>query len=185
MIARHETLMDKTNLWAALAAPLPIIELGTVLARLDECFVGEWDVTHEVLPPESDTSRYAFKARLQILGVIRESVGTGTTYKRAAASAFLNAAAMFRIGAGDPIEQTQDTTTETPSAPVMARESDVPKRAEQPVACPKCSGPTWDNRATKRNPKAPDYKCRNRACDGAVWPPKGANADDFDMVGAA
>ena len=30
----------------------------------------------------------------------------------------------------------------------------------------------WDNRATKRNPKAPDYKCRDRSCDGVIWPPK-------------
>ena len=32
----------------------------------------------------------------------------------------------------------------------------------------------WDNRATKRNPKAPDFKCRDRSCDGVIWPPKGA-----------
>lgn len=30
----------------------------------------------------------------------------------------------------------------------------------------------WDNRQTKTNPKAPDFKCRDRACDGVVWPPK-------------
>jgi hypothetical protein len=30
----------------------------------------------------------------------------------------------------------------------------------------------WDNRATKRNPRAPDFKCRDRSCDGVVWPPK-------------
>jgi hypothetical protein len=46
-------------------------------------------------------------------------------------------------------------------------------RTTDEVMCPKCGGRTWDNRATKRNPKAPDYKCRDRACDGAVWPPKG------------
>jgi hypothetical protein len=40
------------------------------------------------------------------------------------------------------------------------------------VECPKCGGRTWDNRATKKNPKAPDFKCRDRACDGVVWPPK-------------
>jgi hypothetical protein len=28
----------------------------------------------------------------------------------------------------------------------------------------------WDNRLTKRNPKAPDYRCRDRSCDGVVWP---------------
>jgi hypothetical protein len=35
--------------------------------------------------------------------------------------------------------------------------------------CPQCSGAMWDNRESKRNPKAPDYKCKNRSCDGAVW----------------
>ena len=36
--------------------------------------------------------------------------------------------------------------------------------------CPKCGGPMWDNRGTperpKKNPKAPDYKCRDVTCDG-------------------
>lgn len=40
------------------------------------------------------------------------------------------------------------------------------------VFCPKCEGPMWDNRATKRNPKAPDFKCKDASCDGAIWPPK-------------
>jgi hypothetical protein len=37
------------------------------------------------------------------------------------------------------------------------------------VSCPECHGPMWDNRESKRNPKAPDYKCKNKACNGAVW----------------
>jgi hypothetical protein len=28
----------------------------------------------------------------------------------------------------------------------------------------------WDNRQSKRNPKAPDFRCRNRSCDGVLWP---------------
>ena len=40
--------------------------------------------------------------------------------------------------------------------------------------CPKCQGPMWDNRVGKRNPKAPDFKCKDRGCDGVVWPPRGA-----------
>ena len=30
----------------------------------------------------------------------------------------------------------------------------------------------WDNRIAKRNPKAPDFKCRSRSCDGVIWPPR-------------
>lgn len=36
----------------------------------------------------------------------------------------------------------------------------------------------WDNRLTKRNPKAPDYKCRDRNCDGVVWPSKGEKKEE-------
>ena len=31
----------------------------------------------------------------------------------------------------------------------------------------------WDNRATKTKPNAPDFKCRDRSCDGVIWPPRG------------
>src|SRR4051812_33575514 len=45
----------------------------------------------------------------------------------------------------------------------------LPSGPDSPT-CPKCGGPMWDNRVSKRNPKAPDFKCRNRACDGVLWP---------------
>jgi hypothetical protein len=36
----------------------------------------------------------------------------------------------------------------------------------------------WDNRGTpekpKANPKAPDFKCRDKQCTGVIWPPRGA-----------
>lgn len=36
--------------------------------------------------------------------------------------------------------------------------------------CPKCGGPMWDNRNRKRNPNAPDFKCKDQGnCNGAVW----------------
>ena len=51
----------------------------------------------------------------------------------------------------------------------------LPAPAELP-SCPKCGGKMWDNRLSKRNPKAPDYKCRDRSCDGVIWPPRVAAA---------
>jgi hypothetical protein len=30
----------------------------------------------------------------------------------------------------------------------------------------------WDNRESKTNPRAPDAKCKDKNCDGVVWPPK-------------
>src|SRR5438105_733937 len=37
-------------------------------------------------------------------------------------------------------------------------------------SCPKCGARMWDNRSSKRNRRAPDFKCRNRSCDGVLWP---------------
>lgn len=58
----------------------------------------------------------------------------------------------------------------------MGAAAETTGRAEQAApltgapTCPKCAGRMWDNRATKRNPKAPDFKCRDRRCDGVLWP---------------
>jgi len=35
--------------------------------------------------------------------------------------------------------------------------------------CPECGGPMWDNREKKTNPKAPDFKCRDKGCTGIIW----------------
>ena len=258
MIARHETHLDKVDVWTALAASLPsgviswrqdgrpvtrdgrsiarfvaYIEANTVRERLDSVVPGEWDLTLELLPmvtgldEDANQGACSFKARLQILGVIREDVGTGKDYKQAATDAFKRAAVRFGIAHelyayeqnwvqmdGDgkyakPVEDPAVTyarrygrgsTTPVAAAPTAASTAAVPAksgaRAEQaselavvrdsgeapmatgPLAmdeqgCPKCGGRMWDNRLTKRNPKAPDYKCRDRSCDGVVWPPKG------------
>jgi hypothetical protein len=36
-------------------------------------------------------------------------------------------------------------------------------------SCPTCSGTMWDNREKKTNPKAPDWKCKDKACQGVIW----------------
>jgi hypothetical protein len=45
--------------------------------------------------------------------------------------------------------------------------------------CPVCGGKTWDSREPerggkgkfpKKSPKAPDFRCREKSCDGALWP---------------
>lgn len=51
--------------------------------------------------------------------------------------------------------------------------------------CPKCGGKMWDNRIGKRNPKAPDFKCRDRDCDGVVWPPKKGKGAESPAAAAA
>jgi hypothetical protein len=210
------------------------IEANTVRERLDSVVPGEWDLTLELLPPlptmedSPEGTACSFKARLQILGVIREDVGTGRDYKSAATDAFKRAAVRFGVahelyayeqnwvqmdgdarnakplvdpgvvyarrfgpanGAALPAEgeatpppartgsakrarATAASTAAEPSEPlpeVVAEAADLP-------SCPKCGGRVWDNRATKRNPKAPDFKCRDRSCDGVIWPARPAAA---------
>lgn len=250
MIARHETTMDRHDLWAKLAAPLPAsaiswrqdgrpvqrdgrwfarfvcyVDANTVRERLDAVVPGEWDLTLDLLPalPGDDgEATCSFKARLQILGVIREDVGTGRDYKSAATDAFKRAAVRFGIahelyafeqnwvqvdGDSKYAKALEDPavayarrhgmrTGRVAEAAVLpaARDEDLgveleegdgresvdfaagPRAADEP-SCPKCGGRMWDNRLTKRNPKAPDYKCRSRSCDGVIWPAKGEARD--------
>jgi Rad52/22 family double-strand break repair protein len=235
MIARQDAYVEKTDVWAKLSAPVPsgviswrqdgkvtardgkyfarfvaYIEANTVRERLDSVVPGEWDLTLELLPPipaeDGDGTQCSFKARLQILGVIREDVGTGRDYKQASTDAFKRAAVRFGIAHelyayeqnwvemdGDgkyakPVEDPQGAYTrrygkprpaaaatpanvamDTAGAPPASTLTDM-----DVVSCPKCGGRMWDNRLTKRNPKAPDYKCQNRSCDGVIWPPRPA-----------
>src|SRR3954463_6637159 len=128
MIAREDAYIEKTDVWSKLSAPVPAgaiswrqdgkvtardgkffsrfvayIEANTVRERLDAVVPGEWDLNLELLPPasggdESEGTQCSFKARLQILGVIREDVGTGRDYKQASTDAFKRAAVRFGVG---------------------------------------------------------------------------------------
>ena len=196
------------------------VDANTVRERLDSVVPGEWNLTIELLPPMAhvddqlpEPPACAFKARLQILGVVREDVGTGKDYKSAATDAFKRAAVRFGVANelydyeqnwvrvdGDgkfakPMEDPQaaydrrlartrgerpneasESTEQSSGAPALELRkatltSDVPP-------CPKCGGRMWDNRIGKRNPKAPDFKCRDRSCDGVIWPSKATKAED-------
>ncbi len=56
----------------------------------------------------------------------------------------------------------------------------TPAASSVTPSCPVCSGAMWDNRADKRNPKAPDFKCKDKTCDGAIWPPKDGHPREDD-----
>ena len=242
MIARHETQMDRMDIWSKLSAPLPsgviswrqdgkpvqrdgrfvarfvaYIDANTVRERLDSVVPGDWDLTLELLPTlagpdENGEQTCSFKARLQILGVIREDVGTGRDYKAAATDAFKRAAVRFgvahelygfeqnwvhvdgdsrhsksledpamvyarRLARAEARERSRAERADEPSDETVQVETAFAGLASGPLAldepsCPKCGGRMWDNRLSKRNPKAPDYKCRNRSCDGVIWPAK-------------
>jgi hypothetical protein len=63
---------------------------------------------------------------------------------------------------------TRDTSTSRTERPER-QPMPLPSAPDNP-ACPTCGGRMWDNRASNRNPKAPDFKCRDRTCDGVLWP---------------
>ena len=60
----------------------------------------------------------------------------------------------------------------------------LPASADKP-GCPKCGGPMWDNRLSKRNAKAPDFKCRDRSCTGVIWPNRRVVARVLQASGVA
>jgi hypothetical protein len=68
-------------------------------------------------------------------------------------------------------EEQPAATDEVHVETTLAGPASGPLALDEP-SCPKCGGRVWDNRLSKRNPKAPDFKCRNRSCDGVIWPAK-------------
>jgi hypothetical protein len=50
--------------------------------------------------------------------------------------------------------------------------------------CPVCEGEMWDNRAKKTNPKAPDFRCKDKNCEGVIWPPKGRSGSHANAPGS-
>lgn len=59
-----------------------------------------------------------------------------------------------------------------PAAQATGRAAPSPAVTETAAACPVCGGAMWDNRENKKNPKAPDFKCKDKSCEGVIWPPK-------------
>lgn len=62
-----------------------------------------------------------------------------------------------------------------PPPPVRQEAQPRPQSSNIDPSCPTCGGAMWDNRVGKKNPKAPDWKCKDRECGGAIWPPRGGS----------
>lgn len=92
-------------------------------------------------------------------------------HKRAAV-----AATLLAFGLSDQFTQDEDAVVpphgqdDEPRSSARAGGAAAPAADEPPAMCPKCQGLMWDNRSSKTNPKAPDFKCRDRSCEGAYWP---------------
>jgi|CXWL01.1.fsa_nt_gi hypothetical protein len=62
----------------------------------------------------------------------------------------------------------QNYTAAAPKAAAVAAVAGA-KAEPDAVACGACGGPVWDNRRSKKSPKAPDYKCRDAKCGKGAW----------------
>lgn len=64
------------------------------------------------------------------------------------------------------------------AAPASAPMPRAASPASGAPSCPICGGAMWDNRVSKKNPRQPDYKCKNSpTCDGAIWPDKNKSSE--------
>jgi hypothetical protein len=127
---------------------------------------GEWISTAVFVPVEKPSAQGAVSA---------------LTYGRRA-----GLRAVFTLADTDDDGETAQNhapRTTTQSRPVSSTPtaSASPRPAATPTGgavtsndpqCPVCHGKMWDNREGKKNPKAPDFKCRDKSCEGVVWPPK-------------
>jgi len=90
---------------------------------------------------------------------------------------------MLRTGKYDPPATNTGHNGNGHAAATHAGDAAVTNGAAPTTpACPKCGGPVWDNREGKKNPKAPDFRCKDKGCDGAIWPartPAAANGVPF------
>lgn len=93
--------------------------------------------------------------------VVGEAMDAGDKASNKAMSAAHKYALLqtFCIPTGDIPDA--DQTTHDELKPRQPAANDVPK-------CPDCGGGMWDNRATKKG-KQPDFKCKKKDCNKAVW----------------
>lgn len=104
-----------------------------------------------------------------------QGVGSATTYLRRYSLAAL-------CGIAQEDDDANGAGRAQPSTNGNGSRSRQGARPSAPT-CPVCDGPMWDNREGKKNPKAPDYKCKKKECDGVYWPgewppPEDTSAED-------
>ena len=83
----------------------------------------------------------------------------------------------FCIPTGDVPDADYTTQPEITSEKKQVSKSTAQK-------CPDCGGQMWDNRATKKG-RQPDYKCKDKACNKAVWLDSEAKTEGFDPADEA
>jgi hypothetical protein len=115
-----------------------------------------------------------------------QGAGGALTYGRRYGVSALLALATEEDDDGNSAMPTPHQRAQQMAQQVVQASAPAPAAAPQPApqaapangasasapTCPECAGPMWDNREGKRNPKAPDFKCKDKQCEGVIWPPK-------------
>lgn len=68
-----------------------------------------------------------------------------------------------------PVRASSYDNPQKPHERVLPPKDEVPRPRSViagaiPEVCPKCGGPVWDNRENKKNPKGPDWTCKDKEC---------------------
>jgi hypothetical protein len=67
------------------------------------------------------------------------------------------------------VTKLREQNTRANAQPPVAKAEGAPQQAV-PTVCPKCNkSPMWDNRKDKKNPKGPDFKCKDKDCGHPIW----------------
>lgn len=90
-----------------------------------------------------------------------QSLGSAITYLRR-----YSLAAIAGITQEDDDGNAASNPGKSSSRPAQAKTGPQ----DDMIPCPACGGEMWDNRTDKKNPRAPDLKCKDReGCDHAIW----------------
>jgi hypothetical protein len=91
-----------------------------------------------------------------------------TVDKMAQKSSFV--AACLNLGFSEQFTQDIDDNPHAFNSDKPEQKTDAPKPEVKPDVpnCPECGGQMWDNRTTKKG-RQPDFKCKDRQCNKAVW----------------
>jgi len=107
-----------------------------------------------------------------------QTVGSAVTYLR-----------RYALSSALGLSTSEDDDGHVSSAPAPVRVHEAREFAPAPAPashgssdpnCPTCGGRMWDNRSRKAegtmSAKAPDYKCKDKECGGAIWPPRSGSS---------
>ncbi len=105
--------------------------------------------------------------------VVRAETWEQLTVQMAQLNAFVRKAKIF-----GQETQTGVQPPSQPTVPPTPQEDPAPAQGEA-SQCPRCSKEMWDNRPKKADgtfkETSPDFKCKDQACGGVIWPVKQYN----------